>query len=190
MNPETGWARRYHWLSSLVKEFVCEPHAAIVCDARSETINMVAKESRAARDISSFLARSEPGSIIQEINRIKKLNLPRGHSLLLHDINPDNIRKVLLTTYERKPRDFEALLGINGVGPKTIRALALLSELIYNAEVSRRDPASYSFAHGGKDGYPYPVSRRVYDNSIEGHTRGEARFYREKIRIKKIAYLY
>jgi len=87
--------------------------------------------------------------------------------VLYDDIKPQNLEKILLRTYEEQPHNFEELLAMEGVGPKTIRALALISELIYGAAPSYRDPAKFSFAHGGKDGYPYPVNRREYDTSVE-----------------------
>jgi len=90
-------------------------------------------------------------------------NLPIG----VHDLHPDSLSRILLSTYERQPNDFEQLLGLKGVGPKTIRALSLISELVYGVAPSYRDPARYSFAHGGKDGIPYPVDRKTYDQSIE-----------------------
>lgn len=77
-----------------------------------------------------------------------------------------SLSRILLKTYERHPQDFEQLLGIYGVGPKTIRALALISELIYGQKPSWQDPAKFSFAHGGKDSHPYPVNRAEYDRSI------------------------
>src|SRR5690606_12150404 len=83
------------------------------------------------------------------------------------DINPRHLKSVLLTTYERAPADFAALLGVKGGGAATLRALSLISELLYGAPASTRDPARYSFAHGGKDGFPYPVDREAYDRSIE-----------------------
>ena len=88
-------------------------------------------------------------------------------SASLEDINPDRPSKTLLATYEHQPKDFETLLSLRGVGPKTLRALSLISELIYDIPVSFRDPARYSFAHGGKDGHPYPVDRKTYDGSID-----------------------
>ena len=82
-------------------------------------------------------------------------------------MHPDSLKKIILSTYEAQPQDFEKLLGLPGVGPKTIRALSLISELIYGVPPSYRDPARFSFAHGGKDGIPYPVDRQTYDQSIE-----------------------
>jgi len=86
---------------------------------------------------------------------------------LLEDIHPDRLARIFTIAYERQPQNFESLLGLEGVGSKTLRALSLISELVYNTPVSLRDPASYSFAHGGKDGHPYPVDRKTYDNSIQ-----------------------
>jgi hypothetical protein len=83
------------------------------------------------------------------------------------DINPRHLKSVLLATYEAAPADFEALLAVKGVGAATLRALSLISELLYGAPASTRDPARYSFAHGGKDGFPFPVDRATYDGSID-----------------------
>ena len=95
------------------------------------------------------------------------MTLPQRPYIAAEDIHPDRLSKIFLSTYERKPQNFESLLALQGVGPKTLRALSLISELVYDTPVSLRDPASYSFAHGGKDGYPYPVDRKTYDSSIQ-----------------------
>ena len=166
MNEATRYARRYHWLGDSVDDFVCEPHAAIACDAQGETLNMVAAESENARKASALAASEKPDKILLEVRKLQGLHLPERHEILIQDINPRHLHKVLLSTYENHPEDFERLLSIPGVGPKTIRSLALISELIYDAPASTRDPARYSFAHGGKDGHPYPVNREVYDKSI------------------------
>jgi hypothetical protein len=167
MNVDKRYARRYHWLSEGLQHFVVEPHNAVCCDQRGQVLNMVARESADARTGSAVLARDMPGRLIGELQRLQELELPPRHELWLADVNPRRLEKIFLTTYEKQPQDFEALLGIPGVGPKTIRALSLLSEIVCNAEVSTRDPARFSFAHGGKDGYPYPVDRETYDRSIE-----------------------
>jgi hypothetical protein len=83
------------------------------------------------------------------------------------DINPAHLRKVLLSTYEASPRNFEELLAVPGVGAKAVRALAMVAEVVYGAPASMKDPARFSFAHGGKDGHPYPVNREVYDQSVD-----------------------
>ena len=166
MNTTTRLARRYHWLGSTVRDFVCEPHAAVCCDARGETLNLVARESDANRTASCLLAQSPPDIVLRELKRCTTLELPRRHYIAPHDINPAKLSTVLLKTYEARPADFEALLALPGIGPKTLRSLALLAELVYGAAPSYRDPARYSYAHGGKDGHPYPVARDVYDTAV------------------------
>jgi hypothetical protein len=102
---------------------------------------------------------------------MRTLEMPRHHAVRLSDLHPDRLSKVLLTTYERQPQDYTALLSLPGVGAKALRALALVAELTYGEPVSVRDPVSYSFAHGGKDGTPYPVDRATYDATIESLRR-------------------
>jgi hypothetical protein len=164
MNPQTHWARRYHWLSDDVNDFVCEPQSAIACNHQAEVLNLVAQESGQARKTTAIISRQKPKKTIKEINKLK---LDRRHSVQISDVNPKNLKKIFLSTYEQQPENFEALLGMKGVGPKTIRALSLIAELIYGSPVSAKDPAKYSFAHGGKDGTPYPVDKKTYQKSIE-----------------------
>jgi len=166
MNEATRCARRYHWMGTDISDFVCEPHAAVCCDRRGETLNMVAVESADARASCAEAARQHPESVLREVQRLKTLKLPRHHEVLVSDINTAHLHKTLLSTYERVPPDFESLLAIPGVGPKTVRSLALISELVYGAPASQRDPVLFSFAHGGKDGFPFPVDRTTYDRSI------------------------
>jgi len=168
MNEDTGWARRYHWLSTGVKDFVDEPHAAVVAERKAQLVlNMVAHESEQARRASALLAAERPDKLVRELRRAQELSLPGRHDIAPSDIRPESFRRVLLKTYEHPPEDFEALLALPGVGPKTVRALALIADLVYGAKASLRDPATFSFAHGGKDGIPYPVDRPTYDRSIE-----------------------
>ncbi len=169
MNEQNGWARRYHWLSATMRDFVCEPHQAVCCDYRGETLNLVALESERARKVIAELACEKPEKLIKDLSLLQEkavLSLPSRHQVALSDIHPRNIERVLLKSYARQPENFQALLAVEGVGPKALRALSLLSELVYGAAPSYRDPARYSFAHGGKDGHPYPVDRRTYDQSI------------------------
>jgi len=162
-----GWARRYHWLSDKVEDFVNEPHSGIASDKKGAVLNLTDTTSKDNRQISTKLSHQKPEKTVQMIKRLQETRLPARHELLLDDINPENLKKIFLSTYERQPEDFEKLLGMKGVGPKTIRALALISELLYGAPVATQDPARYAFAHGGKDGIPYPVNRKTYDHSIE-----------------------
>jgi uncharacterized protein len=181
MNDDNGMARRYHWLSSRVASYVNEPHAAICAEAIAPTLNLVAEESAPARARSAELSREKPSVALSALKtlpmdvppapqsgeQLPLLTMPRRHAVTVADVNPAHLEKILLKTYERAPEDFETLLGMEGVGARTLRALALVSEIIYGTPASTRDPARFSFAHGGKDGFPFPVDRETYDSTVE-----------------------
>ena len=167
MNETNGMARRYHWVSSRLEDFVCEPHAAICCDRRAPTLNLVARDSASARTTAAELARETPVRLVSELIRLKHLALPRRHAILMADIAPDCLGAILTKTYEAQAADFRELLMLPGVGAKTLRALSLVAELVYGAAPSFDDPARFAFAHGGKDGIPYPVDRPLYDQTID-----------------------
>lgn len=167
MNDTNGMARRYHWLSDTVTDFVVEPHRAITSQAPgTNVINLVARASSPARQTVTELSREPPDRLVAQLNRLKTLVMPRHHGVELSDIRPENLTKAFLSTYERQAEDFETLLGLPGVGSRTVRALALIAELVYDTPASRSDPALFSYAHGGKDGFPYPVDRPTYDRDI------------------------
>ncbi len=167
MNDADGSARRYHWLGENLASFVVEPHAAVCCDTRTHPLNLVAAESGAARAAITAIAARPDREVQHTLARLPELVLPRRHVLRpMLDVDPRYVSKILLRTYEQAPADFEQLLGIEGVGAKTLRALALLAELIYGTPASARDPARFAFTHGGKDGTPFPVDRAAYDRSI------------------------
>jgi hypothetical protein len=174
MNGENGTARRYHWLSEHVASFVDEPHEAVCCDERGKTLNLIAAESADVRTTSAELARMKPETTLEAIEksaadgRLPDLLMPKRHMLFPElDVDRRYLSKILLRTYENAPADFASLLGTEGVGPRTLRALALASEVIYGTKASTRDPARFAFAHGGKDGIPFPVDRETYDKTIE-----------------------
>jgi hypothetical protein len=167
MNDANGMARRYHWLSTAVRSYVNEPHAAVCAEAEAPTLNLVASESEPVRSASAELSRQPPSVVLSALKDIPALTMPRRHAVLLADVNPQYLQKILLKTYDRAPEDFETLLGMQGVGGRTLRALALVSEIIYGTPASTRDPARFSFAHGGKDGFPYPVDTGTYDTTVE-----------------------
>ncbi|MBI2847282.1 MAG: DUF763 domain-containing protein [Chloroflexi bacterium] len=167
MNEGNRYARRYHWLGQAVKDFVCEPHAAICSEGRGGVLNLVALESTPARStITSIASEEKPGNLVRDLEKLKTLDMPQHHHITLDDIDPRRLEKIFYIAYEHSPRDFEGLLSLEGIGPKTIRALALISELVYDVPASLRDPARFGFAHGGKDGHPFPVDRETYDKSI------------------------
>jgi len=172
-------ARRYHWLSENIKNFVVEPHNAIVGDAKRDTVlDMTAEESEGSRKASVDIAKESPEKIKRMIiptnpEYQKSLHewLPRtaDHKYSIGVLSmPRSINwKALKEVYEFQPSNYEELLAFKGVGPATVRGLALVAELVYGEKPSWKDPVKYSFAYGGKDGVPYPVDRRAMDESIQ-----------------------
>ena len=183
LNGENQYARRYHWLSESVDKVIEEPHTGICCDeSKSDALDMTSKNSNDARKISVDVICDNPdhlrryfrngsqtlltdffGDHLQD--NFKEIIMPSHHPVLEMDINEQEL-KVLKNAYELQPENYEELVSLEGIGPKKIRALTLISDLVYGTESSWRDPVKYSFTHGGKDGFPYPVDRKVYDNSI------------------------
>jgi uncharacterized protein len=162
------FARRYHWFSADIRSLTIDPHSAICSNLQIErTLNLVAAESVPAQNVITELSRENPEKLARELRRYQTLSLPARHELLVNDLRPDSVEKILLKTYEAKVNDFQSLLSMPGVGAKTLRALALIAEITYGTPASWKDPAKFSFAHGGKDGHPYPVNRMVYDDSID-----------------------
>jgi len=180
MNTEDTTARRYHWLSDHVKSFVNEPHDAIVCDVvKANVLNMTAKESEESRKISADLVKDGPEKVKRNFTSLRFTHQKTLQEWLQREIvekdyavhvltMPRNINwDALKKAYEIQPRNYEELLSIRGVGPATVRGLALVSEIIYGATPSWKDPVRYSFCVGGKDGVPFPIDKSSYDEIIE-----------------------
>lgn len=165
MNEDSLLARRYHWLSSNMAHFTLEPQTAICCDSSAATLNLVSNANQQLNQTSCELARALPEKLWLEINSINQhshaLRLPGRHSIP----RTAYLNKALSAAYEQQPQDFEQLLQIPGVGPGTLRALCLVAEVAYGVEASFTDPVRYSFAHGGKDGFPFPVNEADIENS-------------------------
>lgn len=172
-------ARRYHWLSEGVQSFVEEPHSGIASDRRELTVlDMTARESEEAREASVGLARDKPDRLTvlareaEQVSMDEYLPARAGIRTLVmparHTISrlSERTAAALRRAYELQPENYEELVAIRGMGPKAVRALALVSELVFGAAPSWKDPAKYSFAHGGKDGIPFPVDRRTYEKTI------------------------
>jgi len=157
MDENAGKARRYHWFSDNVSDFVEEPHTGITRPQKKKVLNLTAKESCDTKTTSVGLV-NEPQTLMKDLKVLDYVGMPFNRRLL---------EKTLHLAAEKEPKNFESLLATKGVGPKTIRALSLISEMIYGAKPSYQDPARYSYAHGGKDGIPYFVDRKTYDQSIK-----------------------
>lgn len=169
MNTTTRYARRYHWLSLKLSSFVSEPHNAIITARKEKSVlNLVADESEDCRHAILRLIkdRKELNRLITSITE-KKIRLPKRHNITYEDFDSTRLKKNLALASEKEPSDFEKLLMIRGVGPKTVRALSLAAEIIHSAPPSFTDPARFAFAHGGKDGHPYPLDRKRYDETID-----------------------
>jgi len=167
MNENNNYARRYHWLGKEIKSFVEDPHKGIITYKKENSVlNLVANESKPAQEIITQLSAENPNETKTLWENVS-LKLPTHHPITSKEIKPENLKSILLKTYENPPKDFQDLLLREGVGAKTLRALALISDLVYGRPGSYKDPAKFSFAHGGKDGYPYPVDKKNYDKSID-----------------------
>ncbi|MDQ7038577.1 MAG: DUF763 domain-containing protein [Aquificota bacterium] len=191
MNEKTRYARIYHWFSASVGSFVEEPHKGIISSKVHGRIdlNLTAKESEGSRKAIACLLRDRELTV-KEIEGVKILKLPERHHIKPEDLDLKGLRESL-RKMEADIKDFEDILKVRGLGPKTLRALALVAEIVYGAEPSFRDPARYSFAHGGKDGHPYPVRREIYDITLETLKRAIERAKigeREKVEaVKRLA---
>lgn len=176
MNENNQLARRYHWLSDLITDFVEEPHQAICGEKEKEVLDLTAKQSKETRKISLDLVKDNPGhlysyfskqtSLNEFFPKFKRLRMTARHWIKEIDLT-ENDRRILEKAYQLQPENYEELISLKGMGPKKIRALALISNLIYGSEISWRDPVKYSFGHGGKDGTPFPVDKQIYDHSIK-----------------------
>jgi len=169
MNNENGMARRYHWHSEEITSFVDDPHSAIVGDNAGEILNLCDSRAEDSRcSIVDFLSfhPDKQGTEIEKILSSRELQMPVHHDVRPENINTKRLGAVLATAYDRQFRKFTDALLLEGVGPRTIQALALIAEVIYGAPARFEDPARFSFAHGGKDGHPAPVPLKIYDESI------------------------
>ena len=193
MNTAEKKARRYHWCSADLRSFVEEPHTAVVGENRGKILNLTDKQADGARSNILEMSHENPERMIKEIEQIGKpasemilmqggkvqqslfpeleptgrsIIMPAHHDVQAQDVDLKRLGGVLATAYESQPKDFESLLLTPGLGPRTLQSLALVSEVIYGTPSRFTDPARFSFAHGGKDGHPFPVPLKIYDESI------------------------
>lgn len=163
MSTQSKTARRYHWHSEQFSSFVDEPHTFIYGQNTGNILNMVDKDADSTRDGIMHIAAENPEYMLKEIS---KLTMPAHHDVRAKDVDLKRLGAVLWLAHEKQPKDFEGLLQLQGLGPRTLQSLALVSEVIHGTPSRFKDPARFSFAHGGKDGHPFPVPTKVYDETI------------------------
>ena len=163
MDDATGMARRYHWHSANVKDFLSEPHTGIVGENQGEIMNLVDRAARPAQGALLEIAHEHPDTTLDSIRR---LAMPQHHDVRVDDVDLKRLGAVLALAYERELSDFASLLLLEKLGPRTLQSLALVAEVVHGTPTRFEDPARFSFAHGGKDRHPFPVPLKTYDESI------------------------
>jgi uncharacterized protein len=163
MNDASGMARRYHWHSGQLNSFINDPHTFIYGQNQGMILNLVDKNASSTQEGILQISREEPEKMLSEI---RKIIMPRHHEVRKEDVNIKRLGAVLALAQEREVGKFEDLLLLEGLGPRTLQSLTLVSEVIHGTQSRFEDPARFSFAHGGKDGHPFPVPTKVYDETI------------------------
>jgi len=156
-------ARRYHWHSATVRDFVSDPHSAIHGKPQGEILNLVDARATKAQHALLMIAKEPVEASLREA---RNLIMPAHHNVRAEDIDLKRLGAVLAVAHEQELRDFASMLLVEGLGPRTLQSLALIAEVVYGAPSRFSDPARFSFAHGGKDGYPFPVPLKTYDESL------------------------
>jgi hypothetical protein len=163
MNDHAGMARRYHWHSASVRDFVSEPHSGIVGENQGMIMNLVDAQAGPAQQAMMQVVHEKPESVLRDA---RSICMPRHHDLREHDVDLKRLGAVLAVAYERDLRDFASLLLLEKLGPRTLQSLALVAEVVHGTSTRFSDPARFSFAHGGKDAHPFPVPLKTYDESV------------------------
>ena len=163
MNNASGLARRYHWHSASVRDFTLAPHAAIVGEPQGTIMNLVDAQARSVQNALLSIVQEKPEKTLAEA---RKLTLPLHHEVRAQNVDLKRLGAVLALAYEREFSDFAALLLMETLGPRTLQSLALVAEVVHGTPSRFDDPARFSFAHGGKDGHPFPVPLKTYDQSL------------------------
>jgi hypothetical protein len=165
MNEATRLARRYHWHSDTVKDFTCEPHTGIVGPGSDVLIqNLVDQRAKPAQAALLQIANDKPQRTLTEV---MKMRMPVHHDVRAKDVDLTRLGAVLAVSHDRKLHDFATLLLLENVGPRTLQTLAMVAEVIHGTPTRFLDPARFSFALGGKDGHPFPVPIKTYDETID-----------------------
>lgn len=166
MNDSNGMARRYHWHSTQLKSYTEEPHTCIYGkNPGGEILNLTDKNAASTKSGMLNLTKEDPYKLTKEVQRI--LLMPQHHELRAENVDLKRLGSILALAHEKQLQDFDSLLLLEGLGPRTVQSLALVSEVIHGTPARFTDPARFSFAHGGKDGHPFPVPTKVYDETID-----------------------
>jgi hypothetical protein len=164
MRPASMLARRYHWHSTTVRDFVSDPHTAILGRPQGTILNLV--DARAGDAQQAMLTiTGEP--LEASLDEARRLVMPSHHEVRPADVDLKRLGAVLAVAHEKELRDFASLLLVEGLGPRTLQSLALIAEVVHGAPCRFSDPARFSFVHGGKDGHPFPVPLKTYDESLD-----------------------
>ena len=163
LNEQNGLARRYHWHSASVRDFVAEPHAAIFGENQGTIMNLVDAKAGKAQSAMLEMAHERPDKTLIEA---RHLRMPALHEVHAKDVDLKRLGAVLAVAYEQGLKDFADLLLLEKLGPRTLQSLALVAEVVHGAPSRFNDPARFAFAHGGKDGHPHPVPLKTYDESL------------------------
>ncbi|ADY51691.1 protein of unknown function DUF763 [Pseudopedobacter saltans DSM 12145] len=168
MHDTNSSARRYHWHSKDFQSFTEKPHAGICGTNQGLILDMTAVDSKPAKTAVMNMTTEKPNHLLAEISH---LVMPKHHDVKSKDVDLKRLGAMLWLAHEKQPKDFDELLLLEGLGPRTLQSLALVSEVIYGTPTRFQDPARFSFAHGGKDGHPFPVLTKVYDETIDVLTK-------------------
>lgn len=163
LNENNGMARRYHWHSAAVQDFVCEAHTGIVGNRLGTIMNLVDSDARPVQDAMLELTREHPEKLLRDIRYLK---MPSHHEVRETNVDLKRLGTVLAVAYEQDLHNFAELLLVEKLGPRTLQSLALVAEVVHGAPSRFSDPARYSFALGGKDRHPFPVPLKTYDETL------------------------
>ncbi|MBV8251147.1 MAG: DUF763 domain-containing protein [Chitinophaga sp.] len=163
MNDASSMARRYHWHSTAFQSYTAAPHSFIYGKNQGQILNLTDLHADTTKQGIMNLLKEKPAHLLPEI---RNLIMPSHHEVRAENVNLKRLGSVLALAYDTRPQDFESLLMLEGVGPRTLQSLTLVSEVIHGTPSRFEDPARFSFAHGGKDGHPFPVPLKIYDETI------------------------
>jgi uncharacterized protein len=169
LNERQRTARRYHWHSAAVRDFTSDPHTGIVGESAGIIQNLVDRHAHPAQDAMLAIVHEPPDKTLTDV---RTLVAPRHHDVRAENVDLKRLGAVLAVAYERELRDFASLLLVENLGPRTLQSLALVAEVVHGTPTRFADPARFSFAHGGKDGHPFPVPLETYDHTIAVLRRG------------------